>query len=322
VALLLLYAVAIAAVLGASFWVLPYENIGSVFGFALNVVEYGFLSLLSFQVYRRETIFRGVFYQFWILFTMLALSVPVVNFVYFFTGAWGGVIAYELMLIFLHGLFLWIVAKTLFGYIFHDEKRWAINLLSTLVVLPLCLWLFWPYYWSPEVLMLLPTGHDSTTLYQPLQKSIVVVNIVALLMLVAFFLHKLRTDRPIGVFADTLLFLFLLFCLFDTAEVVFRITSVELMNITQWAMGAVAAAMIVTLLLRLKYKSQSISHYYESQILSFDPRVGRRIGLFDRFILWCFFDPEAVGQRIFLGPNRQKMSVKRSSPRVARKSSE
>jgi hypothetical protein len=322
VALFLLYSLAIGAILGLNFWLVPVDYLGGLFGFVLNVVEYGLLSLLSFQVFRQETIFRSIFFQFWVLFTTLALSAPLMNFFAIWTGAWGAVISYVLMLMFLHGLFLWIVAKVLFGYIFHDEKRWAINLLSTLVVLPLCLWLFWPFWWSPERLMLLPTAHDATTLYQPLQKSLVIVNLVALVMLLAFFLHKLRTDRPIGVFADTMLFLFTLFCLFDTAELVFRITSVELMNITQWAIGLVAGAMLVTLLLRLKYKSQSISHYYESQILSFDPRVGRRIGLFDRLILWCFFDPEKVGQRLFLGASRQKMTVKRSSPRIARKSSE
>ena len=129
-------------------------------------------------------------------------------------------------------------------------------------------------------------------------------------------MHKLRTDRPIGVYADSLLFFFAIYIIIDTAEYAAKITSLELLSMTQWAAALVTAAMIVTLMLRLKFKSQTMSRYYESQCVSGDPRIDRRIGWFDRLIVWGFFDPKKVGERVFLGAGSQKMRVKRSSARV------
>jgi hypothetical protein len=316
VALFVVYAVGIAATVWYTLTYLPFPDFGQISGFVLNIIESGLLSLLSFRVYRQEQHFRSVFFQFWLIFAALALSGPVVYGIQAQYGGWAAMIAYEISIIAIHVLFLWVMVKILFAYVFHDEKRWAINVLSSVVVFPLCLWLFWPYYWRPEILMSLPTAKDAVEFYHPVLKPAIVVNIVSLLMLLAFFLHKLRTDRPIGVFADTLIFLFGLSCLFDTIEILAQVNSLELMNLTQWAMGIINLAMMVTLVLRLKYKTQTIAHYYESQCISFDPRVGRRVGLFDRLILWCFFDQKAVGERVFLGAGRQKMMVKRTSPRV------
>jgi uncharacterized protein with PQ loop repeat len=213
-----------------------------------------------------------------------------------------------------------VIAKVLFHYVFRDEKRRAINLLSAVVVLPLCLWLFWPYWWSPVSILQLPSAASAVTLYTPVQKPAIVVNVLCLLMLLAFFLHKLQTDKPIGVFADTVLFIFGLLIVLDTVELVAQIHSLELLNITQWAYSALGVAWVVTLVLRLHYKAQTIADYYESQCVSHDPRVGRRIGLFDRLVLWGFFDPKKVGQRVFLGTDHKKVTVRRSSPRVTRPS--
>jgi hypothetical protein len=290
------------------------------FGFYLNIVLYGILSLLSFMTYRQETHFRSIFFQFWILFACFALIGPAVLFASKVAGPVAAVGAYVTTTILIHVLFAWVIAKVLFHYVFRDEKRWAINLLSTLVVLPLCLWLFWPYWWSPVSILQLPSAASAATIYTPVQKPAIIVNILCLLMLLAFFLHKLRTDTPIGAFADTLLFLFGLFILFDAVELVAQVNSMELMNITQWAFAATDVAMVVTLLMRLHYKAQTIADYYESQCLSHDPRVGRRIGLFDRCVLWGFFDPKKVGQRVFLGANHKKVTVRRGSPRVTRPS--
>jgi len=307
-----------AGLLGYALLVLPAAEYGLTISMAINILTYGCLSLLSFLVYRQETYFRSIFFQFWFFFAVFALSAPVTLHVVQYYGTTAGIAAWIIGTIVLHGLFAWTIAKVLFHYIFHDEKRWAINLLSALVVLPLCGWLLWPYWWNPLSILDLPTAANADTLYTPVQKAMIVVNIFFLVMLLAFFLHKLRTDKPIGVFADTLLFLFGLMVLVDTVESVFQINSLELLNITQWANGIIAGAMIVTLILRLHYKSQTIANYYESQLLSYDPRVGRRIGVFDRIILRCFFDPQKVGERIFLGTGGKKMTVKRTSPRVAR----
>jgi hypothetical protein len=317
VVLFIIYALGIAGLLFGTMKYLVTTDYFPFLGFCANILLYGVLSLLSFLAYRRETFFRGIFFQFWILFSFFALSGPAVLFVQKVYGQVPAVGAFVLSTIILHVLCAWVISKILFHYIFHDEKRWAINVLSSLVVFPLCCWLFWPLWFSPVSLLQLPTAVSAATIYLPIQRPAIIVDSVCLLMLLAFFLHKLRTDRPIGVFADTVLFLFGLYIAIDLVELIAQVNSLELMNITQWAYAVLAAAMAIALILRLHYKAQAIAEYYESQCLSNDPRVGRRIGFFDRLVLWCFFDPKKVGQRIFLGTGRTKVAVKRNSPRIS-----
>jgi hypothetical protein len=311
-----LYAAEIAGLLWYTLLFLPFPELRANPSFSLNIIQFGFLSLLSFLAFKQEHHFRSVFFQFWILFATLALTAPVVYHCFYWYGNQGASLAYVEELVLVHTLFIWVAAKVLFTYVFHEERRWAINLLAAVVVLPTCTWLFWPAFFDPNWLRRLPTALSADTFYNPVLKAALIINILSLLMLMAFFLHKLRTDRPIGVFADTLLGLVGMFYVVDTLEIVSKVKSIELMNMTQWANSIIAVAAIVTLLLRLKFKSQTIAHYYESQCLSHDPDIGRRIGWFDRFILRSFFDPEKVGKRIYLGAGRQRMRVKRSSPRV------
>ncbi len=312
------YAIWIAGMIWYLLFYLPFPDLTRHLGFALNIVQLGVLSLLSFLVYRQETIFRGVFFQFWFLFAFLATVPSLFYSSLHWYGNIGGVVGAVVSLILFHGLVLWITLKVLVGYIFYQEKPWVVNLLCALVVIPLSLWLYWPFWWSPELLIALPTANDPNTFYLPIEQKFILTNAVSLLLLVAFFVQKLRTDRPIGVYADTLLFFFAIYIVIDSFEYVAKANSIELMNMTQWAAALVNAAMTVTLLLRLKFKSQTISQYYESQCVSGDPRIDRRIGWFDRLILWGFFDPEKVGQRVFLGAGSEKMKVKRSSQRVTR----
>ena len=318
--LFVVYGAAILGLIAGTVVYLVTPDCMLFFGFYLNIVLYGILSLLSFMTYRQETHFRGIFFQFWILFACFALIGPAVLFASKVAGPEAAVGAYVATTLLMHVLFAWVIAKVLFHYVFRDEKRRAINLLSAVVVLPLCLWLFWPYWWSPVSILQLPSAASAVTLYTPVQKPAIVVNVLCLLMLLAFFLHKLQTDKPIGVFADTVLFIFGLLIVLDTVELVAQIHSLELLNITQWAYSALGVAWVVTLVLRLHYKAQTIADYYESQCVSHDPRVGRRIGLFDRLVLWGFFDPKKVGQRVFLGTDHKKVTVRRSSPRVTRPS--
>lgn len=318
--LFVVYGAAILGLIAGTVVYLVTPDCMLFFGFYLNIVLYGILSLLSFMTYRQETHFRGIFFQFWILFACFALIGPAVLFASKVAGPEAAVGAYVATTLLMHVLFAWVIAKVLFHYVFRDEKRRAINLLSAVVVLPLCLWLFWPYWWSPVSILQLPSAASAVTLYTPVQKPAIVVNVLCLLMLLAFFLHKLQTDKPIGVFADTVLFIFGLLIVLDTVELVAQIHSLELLNITQWAYSALGVAWVVTLVLRLHYKAQTIADYYESQCVSHDPRVGRRIGLFDRLVLWGFFDPKKVGQRVFLGADHKKVTVRRSSPRVTRPS--
>ena len=318
--LFLLYGLGIGGLIFGTMRFLVTSDYSAFIGFCLNIILYGILSLLSFMTYRQETYFRSIFFQFWLLFSFWSLLGPIVLSSLKLFGVYAAVKAYVFTTIGIHVFLAWMAIKVLFHYVFRDEKRWVINLLSMLVVLPLCGWLFWPYWWTPLNIYNLPTAVSAGTLYAPIQKPCIVVNLLSLLFLLAFFLHKLKTDKPIGVFADTMLFLFGLFILFDTVELVAQVKSVELLNITQWVFAVLGVAMAVTLVLRLHYKAQTIADYYESQCISYDPRVGRRIGFFDRFILWCFFDPKKVGQRIFLGTDHKKVTVKRSSQRVSRPS--
>lgn len=313
-----IYMAAITGILWYTLGVLPFPELKQNFGFTLNIIQLGFLSLLSFLVYRQETHYRSIFFQFWALFAALALSAPVLYSLWHWFGDLTGAVAYGILLMVVHVMFAWIAAKLTLTYVFRDEKRWVVNLLSSLVVLPLFLWLFWPFWFKPAHIFLVPTAQNPATLYRPLEQPSIILNIVSLLILLAFFLHKLRTDRPLGTHIDPLLFLFGLFYSIDTAELLLRITSVELLHITQWANGLLAAGMIVTLLLRLKYKSQTLAEYYESQSLSTDPNIDRRIGLFDRVILWAFFNPKKIGKRIYLGEGRKEMTVKRSVRRIER----
>ncbi|MBU0508067.1 hypothetical protein KKH27_04430 [bacterium] len=317
--LFVLYAIAIAALIWYTLFYLPFPELTRHFGFALNIVQYGFLSLLSFLVYRQARAFRSVFFQFWIAFAVATLSAPVVYHCMYVWGWKGGVAAFTVVTIVTHGFITWTICKILLHYVFRDEKRWVINVLSAVVVLPLYLWLFWPYWWSPLKLLDLPTGTDVSTLHRPVQDHFIVVNIVSLVLLLAFFWHKFRTDRPIGVYADALLYWFGGWILVETVELIAQIHRPELLNITQWAIAVVATGMLVTLILRLRFKSQSIAQYYESQLLSNDPDIGRRVGFFDRLVLWLFFDPQKVGKRIYLDTEHKKLQVKRTSSRVHRR---
>jgi hypothetical protein len=104
----------------------------------------------------------------------------------------------------------------------------------------------------------------------------------------------------------------------DTAEYLSNVTAINLLNLSQWSLSIIAASMIITLMLRLKFKSQKIADYYESQCISDNPDIDRRVGSFDRLIIWCFFDSEKVGKKVFLGTGRKKMSVRRTPTRVSR----
>jgi hypothetical protein len=313
--LFLSYALIVSGILWYTIGFLPFPELSENISFTLNIAQLGLLSLLSFLVYRQEKHFRSIFFQFWFLFAALAISAPLVYHFLYWEGEIAGVIAYVFVLVFTHSLFFWTISNIVFTYIFKDTGRLRVNLLTFLVVIPTVIWAFWPYYWSPEIVLFHKAITDTTNIYLQVQKAVIIVNLICLLMLLAFFLHKYKTDRPIGAYADTLLFLFAVYITIDTAELVAQITSIELLSITQWANGILLAGMNVSLLLRLKYKSQGIAEYYESQCLSLDPRIDRRIGIFDRIILWCFFDPKKIGSRVFLGSNSTRVKNK-PAPRV------
>ena len=316
---LIAYAVGIAGILWYTLFFLPYADITHNFGFALNIVQWGIVSLLSFLVYRQEKHYRSIFFQFWIFYAVLAMSAPVLYHFAYWGSENAGIIAFVLVcMILTHTLQPWIVVNILITYLFRDEKRWAVNSLTALVVLPLCVWLFWPFWWAPTSVLSITEAGQAVANYRPIEISIIWVNCFSLVALLAFFLHKLKTDKPIGAYADTLLFFFCLMLGIDTAEYLSNVTEAKLLNLSQWSLSLIAASMIVTLLLRLKFKSQTVANYYESQCISDNPDIDRRVGSFDRLIIWCFFDSKKVGQKIFLGTGRKKMNVKRTPSRISR----
>lgn len=316
--LFVFYAVVTAGVLGSTLFYLPFPELRQHISFGVNIVQMGLLSLLSFMAYRQELHFRVIFFHFWLLFTAVGLAAPAYYHSHYLLGQDRAIAAFVIIIILTHVLFAWISGKTVFTYIFRDEKKWAVNLLAAAIVLPLGLWWFWPYYLSPTDVLTSQIALSGGDIYDPVNRGVIKINAASLLLLVAFFLHKLKTDRPIGAYADTILFFFGVFVLIDTVEYVAQVTSVELLSITQWATSAILLAMTVTLLLRLKYQTQTIAQYYESQLLSADPRIDRRIGWFDRTILWCFFDPKKVGESVFLGTGRAQVRVKRTGSKVRR----
>lgn len=313
---LIVYALSIAGVLWYVLSYLPYTPDTS---FALNIVQWGIVSLLSFLAFRQEKHYRSIFFQFWIFFAVLALAAPSIYLFYYWFPEKGWVVSYVLHgLILIHLIQTWIIVNILITYVFRDEKRFTVNGITALVVLPLCLWLFWPYYWNPCAVIVQNAAGETEYFYRPLEISIIWVNSFSLLTLLAFFLHKLKTDKPIGAYADTLMFLFGLMLAIDTAEYVSAVTDTNLLSISQWAFSLIAASMIITLLLRLKFKTQTIADYYESQCLSDNPDIDRRVGSFDRLIIRCFFNPEKVSKEIFLGTGRKKMKVRRTPARVSK----
>lgn len=313
------YAIGIITVLWYTLYFLPYAEYTQTLSFTLNIVQWGIVSLLSFLTFRQEQHYRSIFFQFWIFFAILALAAPSIYHFQYWSESNGGVIAYVLhSSILCRFLLAWIVINILITYVFRDEKRIVVNAITALVVLPLCLWFFWPYWWSPEAVISISPDGVPVANYHPLTISAIWVNSFSLLVLLAFFMHKLKTDKPIGAYADTLMALLGLLLAIDLVESITAVTDIKLLSISQWAYGFIAASMIVTLLLRLKFKSQTIADYYESQCISDNPDIDRRVGSFDRLIIRCFFNPEKVGKEVFLGTGRKKMKVRRTPARISR----
>jgi hypothetical protein len=316
--IIIAYAIGLVCIFWYTLFYLPFAEYTHTFSFSLNIIQWGIVSLLSFLAFRQEKHYRSIFFQFWIFYAMLSLIAPALfHFTYWYQGN-GGIYAYVYVLIICHFLQSWIVVNILLTYVFRDEKRMTVNAITALVVLPLCLWLLWPLWLRPETVITFAENGDYTVSYRSLELSLIWVNSFSILVLLAFFLHKLRTDKPIGAYADTLLFLFGMMIVFETVEYISSVTEIQLLSMSQWVYGLIAAAMIVTLLLRLKFKSQTIADYYESQCISDNPDIDRRVGSFDRIIIRCFFNPEKVSKEVFLGVGRKKMKVRRTPARISR----
>lgn len=277
-------------------------------------------SLLGFLAYQREQHYRGVFFYIWLYFALTTLTLPALILV-----LWLGEVNAELIafvwvsLIGVHSILAWSITSITVSYISTPKRQAVHSAVAGLVLFTMAAWLYSPYIWDPLAVVQETAAGEVIANYDKINLSSLVLNIYSLLMLLAFYVHKYRTDRPIGAFADTLLFLFGLALLIDTAELLLPESELKHLFISQWAILIVYAGMALSLALRLKFKSQTIADYYESQCLSDDPAIDRRIGWFDRLILRTFFDTEKIGQKVFLGTGSSQMRVRRTPAPVSRR---
>ncbi len=294
-------------------WIWNFGILGNVFLLAIS-------SSLSFLAYQREQHYRQVFFALWIVFAVNSLANPVFA-IANSSGSYdliiGTYVLYPTILV--HSVLAWAVTVITVGYVSNSAKRFLHSALAGLAVFAIAAWLYYPYVVHPLQVYEMNDAGQKVANYGNLDASSRILNMYALLMLLAFYVHKYRTDRPIGAFADTLLFLFGFALAIDTAESLFAGSQFAQLIMSQWVIMVVNAAMAVCLVLRLKFKSQTIADYYESQCVSDDPAIDRRIGRFDRLVLRAFFDPEKVGSKVFLGTGSSRMKVRRTPTHVMRR---
>ncbi|MBK8130131.1 MAG: hypothetical protein IPK53_14895 [bacterium] len=290
------------------------------FSFITNILILSITSLLSFLVYRREQHYREVFFALWIVFAVFAVAGPLLALTEAIASLEMNVHFYVWYAsILVHVTLAWAVTTITVGYLSSVRRRIVHSALASLALFSISIWLYSPYIFDPGLTIGQNDLGEQVISYAKIDSSSIVLNIFSLLMLLAFYVHKYRTDRPIGAYADTLLFLFGLALGIDTAEMTLRQVEFTHLVISQWGIMGVYGAMAVCLVLRLKFKSQTIADYYESQCLSDDPAIDRRIGGFDRLILRTFFDPEKVGTKVFLGTGSARMKVRRTPTPVGRR---
>jgi hypothetical protein len=286
----------------------------------INTVLYGFLSLLTVVVLQRERHFRGIFYQMCLLFTgfILIIALRVFSSPLRDLGLRSDIYVYSTMLLPL--LVCWTVVYVLYAYLFSGWTRSRLLILTLLTVLPVWLITFYPYYVDPRALALGREASNAFLYYRPLYERAVFVNLLALSALATFFIFKFQSDRPFGVYIDTLMVWFSLFVSFEILYGFTYVSNLSIFTMSQYAATGTLLMMAATFLLRLRFLSQTAGVLYESQIISDKPFVGRRAGMFDRFIRGSFFDSKAIEKRLYLETPRGRVSPRFPSgtaPRAA-----
>ena len=275
----------------------------------VNTTLYGFLSLLAVVVLQRERHFRGIFYQMWFLFTSFSVIIALRIFSTFLSDPIlkADIYVYSTMLLPL--LVCWTVVYVLYAYIFFNRSRpWRLTL-TLMTVLPIWLIAFYPFYINPSALALLQKAGSPHLYYHPLYERAVFVNLLSLSAVATFFLTKLRSDRPFGVYIDTMMFWFSLFVTFEILYDFSRVTNFSIFTMSQYAATGTLLMITGTFILRMRFLSRTAGVLYESQIVSTEPFIGRRAGFFDRFIRGNFFNSEAIAKRLYLEtPPRGRIS--------------
>lgn len=275
----------------------------------VSVSLYGLLALLSAIALQREQHFRGIFYQMCFLFTSFNLLIAIRAFSTFLPGnTQSDIYVYSTMLL---PLFMcWTAVYVLYAYAFHDWSESRRIFLTLLTVLPLWLIAFWPYYFAPRALPSIPEGAPGLLYYRPLIDRATFVNLMSLSAILVFFLIKLRSDKTIGVYIDTLMFWFCVFVIFEILFDFGNVTNYAVLKKSQFPAAATLAMLAVTFVLRVRFLSQAAGKLYESQLVSPEPFIGRRSGIFDRFIRGNFFNSKANKKRLFLETPRGRITLR------------
>jgi len=298
-----------AALTLAAIYVAAESRIYSVESF-VNVVLYGSLSLLSAFALQREKHFRGVFCQMWFLFTSFTLVIAAEIFSTLLPSGQLQSDMYVFSTMLMPLFVCWTVVFVLYAYVFSDWPRPRRIFLTLATVLPIWLIAFYPYYFNPHALAVGRQISDPLLYYQPLFDRAIYVNLLSFSAVVSFFLIKIRSDRAIGVYIDTLMFWFCLFIIFEILYNFSWVTGFSIFTISQYAAIGTLLMIAATFILRLRFLSHAAGVLYESQILSPEPFVGRRAGFFDRFIRGNFFDSEAIAKRLYLETPRGHITAK------------
>lgn len=274
----------------------------------VNMVLYGFLSLLTVVVLQRERHFRGIFYQMWFLFTGFSLIIALRVFSTLVPNAHlqSDVYVYSTMVLPL--LACWAIVYVLYAYILSNWSGPRRMMVTFLTVLPVWLVAFHPFYLDPRALALVQESSNPFLYYRPLYEGAVYVNLLSLCALATFFLYKFRSDRPFGVYIDTLMFWFSVFLAFEILYGFSGVSNFSIFSMSQYAATGALLMITATFTLRLRFLSRTAGVLYESQIVSAEPFVGRRAGVFDRFIRGNFFDSKEIAKRLYLEAPRGRVS--------------
>ncbi len=267
----------------------------------INLLLYVALIFFSLQVISKDTHFRSIFLNLTLFFLLNIVHSTALTLDQIFGNEFTSPRLYArwvmLMNLMVSIALIFILCKYLFV-----QKNTLFHYLATAgIVLPLWLVSFYPMLMDINFLFVVgKDAPDDYTFYQPLFMRSMIMYLITLAGIGAFFFVKLRHDNPFGYYLDTLMFGFLLLISFEILHNMSHITNRLLFNLGQYATCMVLVFMGLSLVLRYRFIKGYAGAFYESQILSDSPFVDHRPGFFDRFIRWNFFDSKAIKKGIFL----------------------
>ncbi len=267
----------------------------------INLLLYVALIFLSLQIISKDTHFRFIFLNLTLFFLLNIVQSTAITLNQIFGDDITSVQYYVRWVMLMNLAICFTVMFILCKYLFVNKKTLFHYFATAGIVLPLWLVSFYPMLMDANYLFVAgKEAADAYTFYQPLFMRSMIMNLITLAGIGAFFFVKLRHDNPFGYYLDTLMFGFLLLISFEVLHNMSHITNRLLFNLGQYATCMVLVFMGLALILRYRFIKGYAGAFYESQILSDSPFVDHRPGFFDRFIRWNFFDSKAIKKGIFL----------------------